>query len=111
MNSRIFETWVESQLAPTLSPSDVVLLDNVAFHSGPRAEELVKARGAWPLFQPAYSPDLNPIEMSFSKLKTLLRKQAARTFDSITQALGEICDLLPTTECQRLFKAAGYETE
>jgi hypothetical protein len=62
MNGRIFETWIETQFAPTLSPGDVVILDNVAFHKSPRAEELVKARGAWLLFLPAYSPDLNPIE-------------------------------------------------
>ncbi|WP_430246182.1 transposase [Neorhizobium sp. DAR64861/K0K2] len=60
MNGRIFETWIETQLAPTLSPGEVVILDNVAFHKTPRAEELVRARGAWLLFLPAYSPDLNP---------------------------------------------------
>jgi len=111
MNRRIFETWIETQLVPSLSPGDVVILDNVAFHKGPRAEELVKARGAWLLFLPAYSPDLNPIEMAFSKLKTLLRKRAARTFDAITKTLGEICDLFTITECRNFFKAAGYEAE
>jgi transposase len=90
MNSRIFERWVETQLAPTLSRGDVVILDNVAFHKSPKAEELIKARGAWLLFLPAYSRDLNPIEMAFSELKTLLRKRAARSFDAITQALGDI---------------------
>jgi transposase len=111
MNGRIFETWIETQLAPTLSPGDVVILDNVAFHKSTRAEEVVKARGAWLLFLPAYSPDLNPIEMAFSKLKTLLRKHAARTFDTITQALRDICDLFPITECRNFFKAAGYKVE
>jgi transposase len=108
MNGRIFETWIETQLAPTLSPGDVVILDNVAFHKSPRAEELVKAQGAWLLSLPAYSPDLNPIEMVFSKLKTLLRKWAARSFDAITQALGDICDLFPIAECRNFFTAAGY---
>jgi transposase len=111
MNGRIFETWIETQLAPTLSPGDVVILDNVAFHKSPRAEELVKARGAWLLFLPAYSPDLNPIEMVFSKLKTLLRKRAARSFDAITQALGDISYLFPVAECRNFFRAAGYEGE
>jgi transposase len=111
MNRRIFETWIETQLVPTLSPGDVVILDNVVFHKSPRAEELVKARGAWLLFLPAYSPDLNPIEMAFSKLKTLLRKRAARTFDAITKALGDICELFPIDECRNFFKAAGYEAE
>ncbi|WP_245282881.1 IS630 family transposase [Neorhizobium galegae] len=81
MNARIFEAWIETQLAPNRSPGDVVILDNVAFHKSERAEELVRAKGAWLLFLPPYSPDLNPIEMAFSKLKTLLRKRAARSFD------------------------------
>ena len=109
MNGRIFETWIETQLAPTLSKGDVVILDNVAFHKSPRAEKLVRAKGAWLLFLPPYSPDLNPIEMAFSKLKTLLRKQAARSFDAIANALGEIVDLFSATECRNYFKAAGYE--
>ena len=78
MNSRIFEAWIEAQLAPTLSPGDVVILDNVGFHKSERAEQLVKAKGAWLLFLPPYSPDLNPIEMAFAKLKAALRKAAAR---------------------------------
>lgn len=73
MNGRIFEVWIETQLAPTLSPGDVVILDNVGFHKSQRAEQLIKDRGAWLLFLPSYSPDLNPIEMAFSKLKALLR--------------------------------------
>ena len=109
MNGRIFETWIETQLAPTLSKGDVVILDNVAFHKSPRAEELVRAKGAWLLFLPPYSPGLNPIEMAFSKLKILLRKRAARSFDAIANALGEIVDLFSVTECRNYFKAAGYE--
>jgi len=111
MNARIFEAWIETQLAPTLSPGDVVILDNVAFHKSERAEQLVRAKGAWLLFLPPYSPDLNPIEMAFSKLKTLLRKRAARNFDAITTALGEICNLFSVTECRNYFKAAGYEAD
>lgn len=111
MNSRIFETWIETQLAPTLSPGDVVILDNVGFHKSERAEQLVKQRGAWLLFLPPYSPDLNPIEMAFSKLKALLRKRAARSFDAITQALGDIISLFSVAECRNFFKAAGYEAE
>ncbi|MGQ3215792.1 IS630 family transposase [Shinella sp.] len=111
MNSRSFETWIETQLAPTLSPGDVVILDNVAFHKSERAEQLIKAKGAWLLFLPPYSPGLNPIEMAFSKLKTLLRKRAARSFDAITLALGEICDRFAVSECRNYFKAAGYETD
>lgn len=111
MNKRIFETWVGTQLAPTLLPGDIVILDNVSFHKSERAEQMVRAKGAWLLFLPAYSPDLNPIEMAFSKLKALLRKRAARSFDAISNALGEICDLFSITECLNFFKAAGYEAE
>ncbi|MCA1971109.1 MAG: transposase [Rhizobium sp.] len=109
MNSRIFGAWVETQLAPTLSPGDVV--DNVGFHKCERAEKPVKAKGAWLLFLPLYSPDLNPIEIAFSKLKALLRKRAARSVDAITQALGDIISLFSAAECRNFFKAAGYEAE
>lgn len=108
MNMQIFEVYIETQLAPELLKGDVVILDNVAFHKSKRAEELVRERGAWLLFLPPYSPDLNPIEMAYSKLKTLLRKRAARTFDEISDALGEICDLFNPSECLNFFAAAGY---
>ena len=93
MNRLIFEAWIETQLVPTLSKGDVVVLHNVGFHKSERAAQLIKQRGAWLLFLPAYSPDLNPIEMAFSKLKTLLRKRAARSFDAITKASGEFVGL------------------
>ncbi len=108
MKRRIFETWIETQFAPTMTKGNVVILDNVAFHKSPRAEELVKAKGAWLLFLPPYSPDLNPIEMAFAKLKALLRKRAARSFEAIANALGEIIDLFSFAECRNYFKAAGY---
>ena len=111
MNKARFETYVETQLAPTLAPGDVVILDNVAFHKSERAAELVRQRGAWLLHLPAYSPDLNPIEMAFSKLKTLLRKQAARSFSAICDALKDICDLFPPDQCRNFLKAAGYEAD
>lgn len=109
MNAEIFAIYVETQLAPTLAPRDIVILDNVAFHKARRIEEIVAARGAWLLFLPPYSPDLNPIEMAFSKLKTLLRKHAARTYDAITDALGDICELFSPSECGNYFKAVGVE--
>lgn len=111
MNAEIFSIYVETQLAPTLAPRDVVILDNVAFHRGPKIEEIVTAQGAWLLFLPAYSPDLNPIEMAFSKLKALLRKYAARTFDAIIKALGDICALFSPLECRNYFKAVGIEPD
>ena len=111
MNRRIFEIYVETQLAPTLHPGDIVILDNVAFHKSERAEAVIRARGAWMLFLPPYSPDLNPIEMAYSKLKEHLRKAAARIFDAICTAAGQICELFPPVECRKFFKAAGYEVD
>lgn len=108
MNRRIFETYVETQLAPTLSAGDVVILDNLAAHKSPKAEAAIRARGAWMLFLPPYSPDLNPIEMAFSKLKSHLRARAIRTIDGLWQAIGDICSLYSPEECQNYFKAAGY---
>ena len=102
-------SYVETQLAPELSPGDVVILDNVGFHKNERAAQLVRQRGAWLLFLPPYSPDLNPIEMAYSKLKARLRKKAARTFDALCGALGDICHLFEPAECRNFFKAAGYE--
>ena len=109
MNMASFERYVETQLAPELSPGDVVILDNVGFHKSLRAAEYVRQHGAWLLFLPPYSPDLNPIEMAYSKLKALLRKRAARSFDAIGNALKDICDLFDPIQCRNFFKAAGYE--
>lgn len=108
MNRKIFEAYVETQLAPTLQRGDVVILDNLSSHKSPVAEKAIKERGAWMLFLPAYSPDLNPIEMAFSKLKAHLRKKAARTIEDLWQAIGEICDLYTPEECFNYFAAAGY---
>jgi transposase len=109
MNRRIFETYVETQLAPTLQKGDVVILDNLRAHKSPVAEKTILARGAWILFLPPYSPDLNPIEMAFAKLKALLRKRAVRTIEALWEAIGDICDLFSPAECRNYFKTAGYE--
>jgi len=108
MNRAAFETYVETQLAPTLSRGNVVIMDNLASHKSPKAAELIENRGAWPLFLPPYSPDLNPIEMAFSKLKAHLRKGAHRTIDALWRAVGDICDLYDPDECRNYFTAAGY---
>lgn len=108
MNRPTFECYVETQLAPTLSRGDVVIMDNLAAHKSPRAAALIHDRGAWPLFLPPYSPDLNPIEMAFSKLKAHLRKGAYRTIDALWRAVGDICDLYDPTECRNYFEADGY---
>lgn len=108
MNRRTFETYVETQLAPTLRPGDVVILDNLSSHKSEKAKAILKARGAWFLFLPPYSPDLNPIEMAFAKLKAHLRAAKARTIDALWKAVGNICDLYSPDECTNYLKHAGY---
>jgi len=108
MNRRIFDLWVETQLAPTLSKGDVVILDNLPAHKSARAEAVIRAKGAWLLYLPPYSPDLNPIEMAFSKMKAHLRARDERTIDGLWRAIGDICSLYQPAECFNYFKAAGY---
>lgn len=108
MNRNAFETYIETQLAPTLRPGDVVIMDNLSSHKSVKVERDIRKRGAWLLFLPPYSPDLNPIEMAFSKLKELLRKRNARTIDQLWRAIGDICSLFSPTECLNDFKAQGY---
>lgn len=108
MNRRVFEAYVTTQLVPTLSQGDIVILDNLSSHKSQRAAEAIKAKGARILFLPPYSPDLNPIEMAFSKLKAHLRARNLRTIDALWRAIGDICDLYSETECHNYFKHAGY---
>lgn len=108
MNRAIFEAYVETQLAPTLKPGDVVILDNLASHKSEKAAAILKQRGAWFLFLPPYSPDLNPIEMAFAKLKAHLRRIGARTIDALWKAVGDICRLYTPEECWNYLKTAGY---
>lgn len=108
MNRRIFETYVETQLAPTLQKGDIVIMDNLSSHKSSKVDDAIRARGAWVLFLPPYSPDLNPIEMAFAKLKAHLRAKAVRTIDDLWKAIGDICNLFTPTECTNYFAAAGY---
>ena len=107
MDGPAFDTYVRTQLAPTLGRGDVVILDNLNVHKSPRAAQAIRAKGAWVLFLPRYSPDLNPIEKAFSKLKTLLRKAKARTYDDLWKAVGKVCNLFTEQECWNYFKATG----
>lgn len=109
MNRKMFEAYIQTQLAPTLSAGDVVIADNLSAHKSPVAQKAIQDRGAWMIFLPPYSPDFNPIEMAFSKLKAHLRKRAVRTINDLWQAIGEICDLYEPDECLNYFKAAGYD--
>lgn len=111
INRELFDLYIETQLVPTLHKGDVVILDNLATHRSPKAAAILKDIGAWFLFLPPYSPDLNPIEKAFAKLKALIRKAAARTYDQLWKAVGQVCDLFTEEECYNFFKAAGYETE
>ncbi len=111
MNRAAFNVYIETQLAPTLQPGDVVIADNLSSHKSAWAQALLKAQGNWMLFLPPYSPDLNPIEMAFSKLKAHLRRMAARTFEALIDAVGDICELFEPQECENYFKAAKYVAE
>ena len=108
MNRVAFETYIETQLAPCLQPGEVVIADNLSSHKSAVAQAFLKAQGNWLLFLPPYSPDLNPIEMAFSKLKAHLRRMKARTFDTLFESVAEACELFPQQECQNCFRAAGY---
>ncbi|WP_343864350.1 IS630 family transposase [Caenispirillum bisanense] len=108
IDRHLFDVWVETQLAPSLSAGDVVILDNLAVHKSARAADCLRSRGAWFLFLPPYSPDLNPIEMAFAKIKAHLRAAAARTFDGLSAALGSICDLFDPDECWNYLRHSGY---
>jgi transposase len=107
MDGAAFDIYIETQLAPALNPGDIVILDNLNVHKSPRAAQALAERDAWFLFLPKYSPDLNPIEMAFSKLKTLLRKAKARTYDALWRALGDICGLFKPQECWNYLKDTG----
>jgi transposase len=108
MTRAAFNLYVETQLAPTLDRADVVISDNLSSHKSDAAQDCLKARGAWFLFLPPYSPDLNLIEMAFSKLKAHMRAAQARTCDALWKAIGDICSLFEPEECWNFFKAAGY---
>ena len=110
MNAATFEEWVRTCLAPTLSPGDIVVMDNLSSHKGPRVEELIKAVGAQLRYLPPYSPDMNPIEKAYSKLKSHLRKIAERTVAGLLNALEVCAEIFKPSECVNYFKACGYDT-
>ena len=109
MTGEWFLAYTEQVLVPTLRPGDVVILDNLPAHKGPAVRAAVEAAGATLLFLPPYSPDFNPIENAFAKLKTLLRKAAARTVDHLWRVIGDCLDAFTPDECANYFAAAGYD--
>ena len=108
INGVSFLAWVEQSLAPTLAPGDVVIMDNLGSHKGGAVRAAIKAVGAKLLFLPPYSPDLNPIEQVFAKLKTLLRKARARTVEATWRGIGELLPRFAPAECANYLADAGY---
>ena len=108
INTAVFEAYVRQQLVQTLGPGDIVVMDNLSSHKGAGIRKAIEAVGARVLFLPPYSPDFNPIEMVFSKLKALLRKAKERTIEDLWNRLGQLVDCFPPDECQRYFRHCGY---
>jgi transposase len=104
----VFEAYLERVLAPSLRPSQVVVMDNLSSHKGSRMRELVEARGCELVYLPAYSPDLNPIEEAFAKLKALLRKAEARTRETLIEALGKALEAVTANDARGFFEHRGY---
>jgi transposase len=111
INREAFEAYVEQVLVPELRAGDIVVMDNLSSHKGLRVRALIEAAGAHLLFLPPYSPDLNPIENAFSKLKALLRKAAERTVDALWATIGRIVETFIPSECANYFAAAGYDPD
>lgn len=109
INRDAFETYVEKVLVPELRAGDIVIMDNLTSHKGPRVQNMIEAAGAELRYLPPYSPDFNPIENAFSKLKALLRKAAERTVDGLWSAIGNLIKLVTSSECRNYFAAAGYD--
>ena len=111
MNGEAFLAYVEQVLVPELASGDVVVMDNLPAHKVIGVRLAIEGAGAQLLYLPPYSPDFNPIEMAFSKLKGLLRKAAARTIPELWDAIAQPIDAIPTSECSNYFKAAGYDPD
>ena len=109
INRHAFETYVEKVLVAELRPGDIVIMDNLSSHKGPRVRETIEAARARLLYLPPYSPDFNPIENAFAKLKAHLRKAAKRTVEGLWATIGRIVDLFTPVECANYFAAAGYD--
>jgi len=108
MNGSMFTAYIQQFLAPTLAPGDIVVMDNLSSHKVQGVKEAIEARGARILYLPPYSPDLNPIEMVFSKVKALLRKAAERSVNALWDRIGRILDCFLAEECGRYLAHAGY---
>jgi transposase len=108
INGRAFRAYIEQMLAPTLAPGDIVVMDNLGSHKVEGVREAIEAQGARLLYLPPYSPDLNPTELAFSKLKRLLRSAAARTVGALWDAIGNLLDRFSPEECTDYLRHCGY---
>jgi transposase len=108
MNGEIFLAYLDRCLIPCLKPRDIVISDNLAAHKVAGVRERIEAADAELLYLPPYSPDLNPIELAFAKLKTLLRRAAERSIAALWDRIGQLLDLFTPTECANYFRHAGY---
>ena len=108
INGDLFQAYVEQVLVPTLKPGDIVIIDNLGSHKGKAVRKAIRAAGAKLFFLPPYSPDLNPIEQVFAKLKTLLRKAAERTVEATWRRIGALLSAFTPAECANYFANAGY---
>jgi transposase len=109
INGERFRLYVETALLPTLKPGDIVVMDNLGSHKGKAVRRTIRKAGAKLFLLPKYSPDLNPIEQFFAKLKHWLRKAAKRSVETVCQAIGQILDTVTQAECLNYFRNAGYE--
>ncbi len=108
MDGAAFTTYVREVLVPEIEPGTVIICDNLATHKNKQAAQALRDAGCWFLYLPPYSPDLNPIEQAFAKLKAHLRRIGARTFTDLFSAIGEVCDLFTPQECWNYFINSGY---
>jgi transposase len=109
INGELFLAYVNQILLPTLRAGDIVVLDNLSSHKVAEVAKVIGSVGARVLYLPPYSPDFNPMELVFSKLKTLVRKAKLRTMDELWNKLGELCEVVTPSECKNYFKHAGYK--
>ncbi len=108
--ARVFETYVEKVLVPSLEPGQIVVMDNLGAHRPKRIRELIEQRGCELVYLPAYSPDYNPIEEAFAKIKNLLRKAAARTKEALVEAIAAALSAINAQDARGFFEHAGYRT-
>lgn len=108
LNGRVFLAWVQQQLVPSLRQGDVVVMDNLSSHKTPGVVAAIEAAGAQVRYLPPYSPDLNPIELAFSKFKKLLRDGAERTTEKLWKLCGSVLNLFTESECRNYFRHCGY---